>query len=135
MSVWTTSLVNTQEVINMLLDKYRVECPASNFSLFVVKDNGERRRVKEDEYPLLLRVMQGPDESVAKLFLVESEGEGSHEVSAAVAQFLRLSDFELQSILRLYCEEEEREVQLIKNKNREMKRRIKKRMQELKVKL
>jgi hypothetical protein len=23
--------------------------------------------------------MQGPDESVAKLFLVESEGEGSHE--------------------------------------------------------
>ena len=135
MSVWTTSLVNTQEVINMLLDKYRVECPASNFSLFVVKDNGERRRVKEDEYPLLLRVMQGPDESVAKLFLVESEGEGSHEVSAAVAQFLRLSDFELQSILRLYCEEEEREVQLIKNKNREMKRRIKKRMQELKVSL
>ncbi|XP_046639435.1 ras association domain-containing protein 6-like [Daphnia pulicaria] len=135
MSVWTTSLVNTQEVINMLLDKYRVECPASNFSLFVVKDNGERRRVKEDEYPLLLRVMQGPDESVAKLFLVESEGEGSHEVSAAVAQFLRLSDFELQSILRLYCEEEEREVQSIKNKHRELKRRIKKRMQELKVKL
>lgn len=88
--------------------------------------------------------MQGPDESVSKLFLVESEGEGSHEgviiiiknvpleitvcwikltvswfpflVSAAVAQFLRLSDFELQSILRLYCEEEEREVQSIKNK-------------------
>ncbi|XP_032785262.1 ras association domain-containing protein 4 isoform X1 [Daphnia magna] len=135
MSVWTTSLVNTQEVINMLLDKYRVECPASNFSLFVVKDNGERRRVKDDEYPLLLRVMQGPDESVSKLFLVESEGEGSHEVSAAVAQFLRLSDFELQSILRLYCEEEEREVQSIKNKHRELKRRIKKRMQELKVKL
>ena len=37
-------------------------------------------------------------------------------VSAAVAQFLRLSDFELHSILRLFCEEEEREVQLIKNK-------------------
>jgi hypothetical protein len=40
MSVWTTSLVNTQEVINMLLDKYRVECPSINFSLFLVKDNG-----------------------------------------------------------------------------------------------
>lgn len=72
--------------------------------------------MKDEEYPLLLRVMQGPDESVSKLFLVESEGEGSHEVSAAVAQFLRLSDVELQSILRLYCEEEEREVQIIKNK-------------------
>lgn len=44
MSVWTTSLVNTQEVINMLLDKYRVECPASNFSLFVVKDNGGKKK-------------------------------------------------------------------------------------------
>lgn len=40
MSVWTTSLVNTKEVINMLLDKYRVECPVNNFSLFLVKDNG-----------------------------------------------------------------------------------------------
>ncbi len=76
----------------------------------------ERRRVRDDEYPLLLRLMQGPDESVAKLFLVEREGENSHEVSPAVAQFLRLSDAECNAILRLYCEEEEREVQLIKNK-------------------
>lgn len=47
MSVWTTSLVNTQEVINMLLDKYRVECPASSFSLFVVKDNGGKNNFKK----------------------------------------------------------------------------------------
>ena len=40
MSVWTTSLVSTQEVINMLLDKYRVQCPAVNFTILVVKDNG-----------------------------------------------------------------------------------------------
>ena len=45
MSVWTTSLVNTQEVINMILDKYRVECPSSNFSLFIVKDNGGNNNV------------------------------------------------------------------------------------------
>jgi len=135
MSVWTTSLVSTQEVVNMLLDKYRVECPASNFCLFIIKDNGERRRVREEEYPLLLRVTLGPDESSAKLFLVEREGEDSHEVSAAVAQFIHLSDAECNSILRLFCEEEEREVQLIMNKHRELKRRIKKRMQELKVKL
>ena len=100
----------------------------------------------------------GPDESSAKLFLVEREGEDSHEVSAAVAQFIHLSDAECNSILRLFCEEEEREVQLIMNKyfykficqpldllyyllmfflnrHRELKRRIKKRMQELKVKL
>ena len=121
----------------------------------------ERRRVREEEYPLLLRVTLGADESSAKLFLVEREGEDSHEVSAAVAQFIHLSDAECKSILRLFCEEEEREVQLIQNKyyfkrftntandiynllycfllsfdrHRELKRRIKKRMQELKVKL
>lgn len=114
----------------------------------------ERRRVREDEYPLLLRVTQGPDETVAKLFLVEREGENSHEVSAAVAQFLHLSDAECNAILRLYHEEEEREVQQIKNKyvvlnwllagftvialchrHKELKRRIKQRMQQLKVKL
>ena len=76
----------------------------------------ERRRVREEEYPLLLRVTLGPDESSAKLFLVEREGEDSHEISAAVAQFIHLSDAECNSILRLFSEEEEREVQLIRNK-------------------
>lgn len=116
MSVWTTSLVSTQEVVNMLLDKYRVECSASNFALFLVKDNGERRRLRDEEYPMLLRVAQGPDETVSKLFLVESNGDGSDEVSAAVAQFLHLSQAECNAILRLFCEEEEREVLAIKMK-------------------
>lgn len=52
MSVWTTSLVSTQEVINMLLDKYRVECPASNFSLFVVKDNGGMNHLHSSPFTL-----------------------------------------------------------------------------------
>lgn len=42
MSVWVTSLVNTQEVINLILEKYKVESRASNFALFVVRDNGGR---------------------------------------------------------------------------------------------
>lgn len=40
MSVWITSLVNTQEVVNLILEKYKVESDASNFALFVVRDNG-----------------------------------------------------------------------------------------------
>ena len=92
--------------------------PVKNKNIFIsiVSWFAERRRVRDDEYPLLLRVMQGPDESVAKLFLVESGGEDSHEVSAAVAQFLHLSSAECTAILRLYNEEEEREIQNIKNK-------------------
>lgn len=40
MSVWVTSLVNTQEVINLMLEKYKVDSNPDNFALFVVRDNG-----------------------------------------------------------------------------------------------
>lgn len=40
MSVWVSSLVNTQEVINLILEKYKVDSDARNFALFVVRDNG-----------------------------------------------------------------------------------------------
>lgn len=39
-SVWVTSLVTTGEVINMLLDKFKVTNQSRDFSLFVVKDTG-----------------------------------------------------------------------------------------------
>ncbi len=35
-----TSLVSTQEVVNLMLDKYRVDSKPDNFALFVVYDNG-----------------------------------------------------------------------------------------------
>lgn len=40
MSVWITSLVNTQEVVNLILEKYKVDSDATNFALFIVHDNG-----------------------------------------------------------------------------------------------
>lgn len=40
MSVWVTSLVSTTEVINNLLEKYKVDCQPNNFALFVVRDSG-----------------------------------------------------------------------------------------------
>lgn len=42
MSVWVTSLVSTHEVINLMLDKYKVDSKPHNFALFVVRDNGGR---------------------------------------------------------------------------------------------
>lgn len=38
--VWVTSLVNTTEVVNMLLDKFKVENSPRDFALFIVRDNG-----------------------------------------------------------------------------------------------
>lgn len=73
MSVWVTSLVTTTEVINLLLEKYKVDSGVENFSLFIIRDNGEQKRLKETDYPLLTRVMMGPHEDVARLYLVDAK--------------------------------------------------------------
>lgn len=141
MSVWITSLVNTQEVINLMLDKYKVDAKPDNFALFVVRDNGgelehfrfrqtnstvhhylrkiiffftEQRRLKDDEYPLEVRVVLGPHENVARLFLVDRLS--TPEISSDVAQFLNLSLAECHGILQRYYYEEERQILLLKEK-------------------
>ncbi|XP_015116571.1 ras association domain-containing protein 4 isoform X1 [Diachasma alloeum] len=133
MSVWVTSLVSTQEVINLMLDKYKVDAKPANFALFVVRDNGEQRRLREDEYPLEVRVVLGPHENVARLFLVDKLS--TPEISSDVAQFLNLSLPECHGILQRYHYEEERQILLLKEKYKEMRRRIKQRMEDLKVRL
>ncbi|XP_046393955.1 ras association domain-containing protein 4 [Ischnura elegans] len=133
MSVWVTSLVSTNEVINLMLEKYKVDSKPYNFALFVVRDNGEQRRLRDDEYPLLVRVMLGPHEDVAKLFLMDRQG--TEEISSEVAQFLNLSIAECRAILEQFNQEEEREAKRTRAKYREMRRRIKQRMEELKVRL
>ncbi|XP_046617926.1 ras association domain-containing protein 4 isoform X1 [Neodiprion virginianus] len=133
MSVWVTSLVSTQEVINLMLDKYKVDAKPGNFALFVVRDNGEQRRLRDDEYPLETRVVLGPHETVARLFLVDRFS--TPEISSDVAQFLNLSAAECSGILQRYHYEEDRQIALLKEKYKEMRRRIMQRMDELKVRL
>uniref|UniRef100_A0A182QYB4 Ras-associating domain-containing protein n=1 Tax=Anopheles farauti TaxID=69004 RepID=A0A182QYB4_9DIPT len=133
MNVWVTSLVNTQEVINLLLEKYKVESKAENFALFIVRDNGEQKKVKEDDYPLVTRVILGPHEDIAKLFLMD--GQQTQEISSEVAQFLNLSIPECRAILERYHEEEQRELHRIRFKFAELRKRIIQRMESLKVRL
>lgn len=72
MSVWVTSLLSTQEAVNLILEKYKVDSRPEHFALFIIRDNGEQRRLKDDEYPLLTRIMLGPHEDVARLFLTDA---------------------------------------------------------------
>jgi Ras association domain-containing protein 2/4 len=43
MSVWITSLVQTREVIQMILEKYKIESESERFALFVVKETGGKK--------------------------------------------------------------------------------------------
>ncbi|XP_030369386.1 uncharacterized protein LOC115620330 [Scaptodrosophila lebanonensis] len=133
MSVWVTSLVTTQEVINLVLEKYKVDSAPENFSLFIIRDNGEQKRLKDNEYPLITRVTLGPHEDVARLFLMDSRK--TDEISNEVAQFLNLSLPECRSILDRYDQEMAREVAKIKERYAELRRRIVSRMESLKVHL
>lgn len=128
-SVWITSLVTVEEVLNMLLEKYRVEMSTRNFALFVIKDNGERRRIREDEYPLITRVMLGPHEEVARVFIVDAQQ--TDEISPQVAQFLNLSLAECRAILHQYQQEESRQVLAVRQKYADMAFYIQRRMKEL----
>ncbi|XP_055323300.1 uncharacterized protein LOC129578562 [Sitodiplosis mosellana] len=133
MSVWVTSLVSTQEAVNLLLEKYKVDNRPENFALFIIRDNGEQRRLKDDDYPLLVRTMLGPHEDVARLFLTDAHN--TSEISCEVAQFINLSIQECRSILDRYNEEQAREVQKIKEKYADLRQRIIQRMESLKVRL
>ncbi|XP_067618977.1 serine-rich adhesin for platelets [Eurosta solidaginis] len=133
MSVWVTSLVTTNDVINLLLEKYKVDSGVENFSLFIIRDNGEQKRLKETDYPLISRVMMGPHEDVARLFLVDAKK--TDEISNEVAQFLNLSLPECRAILERYDDELEREMAKVRERYAELRRRIIKRMESLKVHL
>ncbi|XP_017131728.1 uncharacterized protein LOC108148922 [Drosophila elegans] len=133
MSVWVSSMVTTTEVINLVLEKYKVDSSPGNFSLFIVRDNGEQKRLKDDEYPLITRVTLGPHEDVARMFLVDSRK--TDEISNEVAQFLNLSLPECRAILERYDQEVAREVAKIKERYAELRRRIVSRMESLKVHL
>ena len=42
-------------VVNILKKKFRIENPAKEFQLYVVRENGETRAMPDDENPLITR--------------------------------------------------------------------------------
>lgn len=66
----------------------------------------ECRRLVDSESPLVTRVLLGPNEEAAKVFISTSD---KKEVSSEVAQYINLSEIELNMFLRKFEEEEVRE--------------------------
>lgn len=133
LSVWVTSLITSYDIIKLVLHKYRVEDDARGFALYIVWDTGEQRRLRDDEFPLITRVMIGPSETAARIFIMDVSN--TVEIKNDVAQYINLSDVECTAILQKYREEEEFQVIKIKEKYAETKDRIRQRMCELKVRL
>ncbi|KAI1303700.1 Ras association domain-containing protein 6 [Halotydeus destructor] len=127
-SVFVTSFVTTTEVINMLLDKFKVMNEAKDFALYVIHDNGECKRLADSECPLVNRVLLGPNEEVSKVYVMTKP---LHEVSLEVAAFLNLSSIELGMFLKKFEEEEQKEIDRIKAKFDNVRKYIRLRIKEL----
>lgn len=107
-NVRVNSTMTTLQVLTLLLNKFRVENGPSEFALYIVHESGERTKLKDCEYPLVSRILHGPCEKIARIFLMEADlGE---EVSHDVAQYIKFEMPVLDSFVEKLKEEEEREI-------------------------
>ncbi|XP_007249593.2 ras association domain-containing protein 4a [Astyanax mexicanus] len=127
-NVRVNSRMTTQQVLNLLLNKFRVENSADEFALYVVHESGERIRFKDTEYPLVSRVLHGPCEKIAKIFIMERDlGE---EVTYDVAQYIKFEMPVLDSFVKKLREEEEREIYKLTTKYSALKSMILQQLEE-----
>ncbi|XP_016062484.1 PREDICTED: ras association domain-containing protein 4 [Miniopterus natalensis] len=107
-NVRVNSTMTTLQVLTLLLNKFRVENGPSEFALYVVHESGERTKLKDCEYPLISRILHGPCEKIARMFLMEADlGE---EVPHDVAQYIKFEMPVLDSFIEKLKEEEQREI-------------------------
>ncbi|XP_004703428.1 ras association domain-containing protein 6 [Echinops telfairi] len=106
--VRVNSNMRTEEVIKQLLQKFKIENSPQDFALYIIFSTGEQRRLKKTDIPLLQRLLQGPSEKHARIFLMDKDAE---EISSDVAQYINFHFSLLESILQRLHEEEKREIQ------------------------
>lgn len=107
-NVRVNSTMTTQQVLTLLLNKFRVEDGPSEFALYIVHESGEQTKLKDCEYPLISRILHGPCEKIVKVFLMEADL--SEEVPHDVAQYIKFEMPVLDSFVEKLKEEEEREI-------------------------
>ncbi|XP_027134356.1 ras association domain-containing protein 6 [Larimichthys crocea] len=104
-STWTTN-----QVIEQLLNKFKIENDPQEFALYCVHQSGEKRKLSNRDQPLWERILQGPSEDIMRIFLMDMDEE---EVSNDVAQYLNLELPILEQVLLKLGEEEHREIQRV----------------------
>lgn len=107
-NVRVNSTMTTQQVLTLLLNKFRVEDGPNEFALYTVHESGEQTKLKDCEYPLISRILHGPCEKIVKIFLMEADL--SEEVPHDVAQYIKFEMPVLDSFVEKLKEEEEREI-------------------------
>lgn len=124
-----TSRTRTREVVKMLMTKFQITDAPQNFNLYVVYDNGSIRQLLKEEFPLHVRLLLGPSEEAAKIFVMEADE--TNNISHEVAQYIHFAMPVLQAFLDKYQEEEEKEVERIKQNYMLYRQKLKERLAEI----
>ncbi|KAE8618777.1 hypothetical protein XENTR_v10009497 [Xenopus tropicalis] len=128
-NVRINSTMSTPQVLKLLLNKFKIENPASEFSLYMVHTSGEKRKLKDTDYPLIARILHGPCEQVSKVFLMEKDQ--VEEVTYDVAQYIKFEMPVLSSFIEKLKEEEDREVDKLMRRYTSLRVLIEQRLQDL----
>uniref|UniRef100_A0A8C5PBH8 Solute carrier family 23 member 2 n=1 Tax=Leptobrachium leishanense TaxID=445787 RepID=A0A8C5PBH8_9ANUR len=107
-NVRINSTMSTPQVLKLLLNKFKIENSPEEFALYMVHTSGEKRKLKDSDYPLISRILQGPCEQVSKVFLMEKDQ--VEEITYDVAQYIKFEMPVLSSFIQKLKEEEDREV-------------------------
>ncbi|XP_037548563.1 ras association domain-containing protein 6 [Nematolebias whitei] len=108
-----SSTMTTDEVIEQLLNKFKIENDPQEFALYSVHQSGEKKKLCNRDHPLWARILQGPSDDIMKIFLMDMHEE---EVSTDVAQYLNLELPILEQVLLKLREEENKEIEMVINK-------------------
>ncbi|CAG5867260.1 unnamed protein product [Menidia menidia] len=108
-----SSKMSTDQVIEQLLNKFKIENDPQEFALYCIHQSGEKRKLSNRDHPLWERVMHGPSDDIMKIFLMDMHEE---EVNNDVAQYLNLELPLLEQVLLKLREEENREIQRVISK-------------------
>lgn len=123
-----TNHMTVPNVIDNLLKKFQIRDSRKRFTLFTVYESGGQRRLKNDSFPLLTRLNLGPCEDVAKLYIMDAADQT--EITLEVAQYINFNASVLETFVQKFHEEEEREVERIKEKYKDYKELLMKRILE-----
>ncbi|KAL4617232.1 ras association domain-containing protein 6-like [Arapaima gigas] len=109
-NVRINSKMTTNEVIEQLLKKFKVQNDPNEFALYCIHQSGEKRKLSNLDFPLWERMLQGPSENIMRMFLMDSD---EQEVSNDVAQYLNLELPFLEGILHRLEDEEKRKIEKV----------------------
>ncbi|XP_040176706.1 ras association domain-containing protein 4 isoform X2 [Rana temporaria] len=122
-------LRNHRFSINGHFYDHKVENSSSEFGLYFLHETGERTKLGEIEFPLICRILHGPCEKIAKLFIMETDL--GVEVSHDVAQYIKFEMPVLCSFVEKLKEEEDREINKLSKRYNAIRLMMLQRLEEL----